>query len=844
MKHIVFAALFVFLLVACSSNDRGGPKDPFHVDRKRDAFNVPTITVSRTDGVHDPAAADDRIYYEEGKMVAEDRFVQMDLLRRLAEGHLAELIGEAALTKDQEAYAIGVPQSAEKSIELLARDYSEVHRSLVAFSRGVNDYLKVMPSEQALTIRKYRLLTQDSAYLPEPWEPKDSVAIALTMAFLTSSHLKEKVNFGILKHLFENRPFMPKGAFSQFLDFRPIDATFILPGLSPKDPTVMDSAATETLFAGLGNLKIKCGGDNLLLNDCFPRGIYGSNSWVVSDSFTGTGATFLANDTHLPLTYPTTMYPITLRNKPYGTLEVRGVKPPGLLGILIGHNSDIAWGMTNLVADTDDVYIEMFDEAKQVVKFGAKNVPLIEKPYYIKVRYPKGVVVEQPALKVKYVPHHGPVFSEHFKELQESIDLVESANLYLDPKTGMGKRLGLSYKWVGHEGTLEFASVFKLNRAKNYEEFRDALTLFQSGGQNVVYADKNGNVGYFAHGRFPIRKYLSATQPPFVFVEGSNGDREWAGFREEVPELYVPQGSGLGSNPGRLVAANNDPWGDSYQMTPGNYKNYLGYFAPGIRAHRITELLDAKRGALTVDDMKTIQLDKQDGMGKRFVEDILLKAAVGKLSPGAKAIRDQLISWANANYAAGIDNREPVAFYEWMRVMMEKHFADRGFLFSKARKDAKVMWDKLIEGIYVSWTSVETLYHQLNKLAHGDARSQATLAQFVESSLEDAVPKVKAKAHLTWGESNRLKFFEPLEGLIPPSFFFPMERGGSYESVDPAGAGFGANFRLVLVLEKGKPIEGFNILPGGNWKTHEAQAVIDELIRWRKGEYRPLVPFL
>ena len=285
----------------------------------------------------------------------------------------------------------------------------------------------------------------------------------------------------------------------------------------------------------------------------------GSNAWALAGTRTASGKPLLSNDMHLGYSIPGIWY-MTHIDAP--GLNVSGVALPGCPGIISGHNQRIAWGMTNLHFDVQDLYLEKIDERTGRYVFrGALEQARAEREI-IRV---KGAA---PVEMIIWNTRHGPL-------------LVNND----------GNRYAL--RWTaGVRGFVQYP-ILDLNRAGNWQEFLAALARFPGPGQNFVYADVDGNIGYHAAGKLPKRIGYAGDLP----VDGSSGDFDWDGYIpfEELPSVYNPPG-------GMIVTANQNPFPVGYRY-PVN-----GNFAPPNRFHQIRSLLGARKD-WRAEDLLAVQRD-------------------------------------------------------------------------------------------------------------------------------------------------------------------------------------------------------------------------------------------
>ncbi len=284
----------------------------------------------------------------------------------------------------------------------------------------------------------------------------------------------------------------------------------------------------------------------------------GSNAWAISGAHTVSGKPILANDPHLEYTNPSTWYQVHLAAP---GLNVTGVSLPGVPAVIIGHNDRIAWGITNLQFDVQDLYREQFNPQNGQYLFEGKVLQARPEQEIIRIRG------ENPQIFTTWVTRHGPIF-------------LDAANQFY------------SLRWIAaEEGGFQFPFL-DLDRARNWDDFNAALKRLPGPGSNLVYADVDGNIGYHAIGRLPIRNYEGDTP-----LDGASGGFEWQGFipYEELPSSFNPPS-------GYIVTANQNPF------PPGFPYRVNGDFAAYYRAHQIHQRL-ASRPKWKPEDMLVIQKD-------------------------------------------------------------------------------------------------------------------------------------------------------------------------------------------------------------------------------------------
>ena len=322
----------------------------------------------------------------------------------------------------------------------------------------------------------------------------------------------------------------------------------------------------------------------------------GSNAWAISGKHTASGKPLLANDPHLEFSIPSTWYQVHLQAP---GLDVTGVSLPGVPCIIIGHNQRIAWGVTNLGFDVQDLYIEKIDMQTGRYLFQGKLEQARLETEWI------GVKGARPLEFRQWVTRHGP------------LSIVTDNRHY-------------AMRWSAAEpGSFQFPFL-DLNRAGNWQEFTAAIARFAGPGQNFVYADVDGNIGYHATGLLPIRKNYDGDVP----VDGSSGDYEWDGFIpfDQLPSFFNPP-------QGWIITANQNPFPDNYP-----YRVH-GYFASPYRSLEIRSLLTGRDGWKPAD-----MLPVEKDVYSAFLQDLSrrLVAAYDRKKPAGASLSDAvdlLRSW-------------------------------------------------------------------------------------------------------------------------------------------------------------------------------------------------------
>ena len=494
------------------------------VEVLRDEWGVPHIYAENE---HD-------LFFTQGYVHAQDRLWQMEMNRRIGSGTLSAILGESTLSIDRFMRTLGLRQAAER--DLVSAD-EEMRLLLQAYADGVNAYVEAHQDRLPL---EFTVLGVD----PEPWTPVDTLNWAAVMSLQLGRTYQTE--------LFRAKLIATLGmeAAQQLLPPYPDQAPVIIPPEARSYAWLqgIDTSSDDALAAVLGE----------------PAMFLGSNNWVVHGSRTATGKPLLADDTHLGLDMPSIWYENGLHGGKFDTI---GYSFPGAPLVIVGHNGHIAWGVTNLGPDVQDLYIEKLDDPAHPAQYQYKG-----EWQDLEIRYETIEVKGQDPVTLNVLAtHHGPIVNHVVGDLT----LAEP----------------LALQWTALEGNHIFHSVMLLNQATNWDEFRQALTYWHAPSQNFVYADLEGNIGYQSPGKIPIR---APGHQGLVPVPGWTGEYEWQGYIpfDELPNVYNPP-------TGFIATANN-------KVVPDDYPYHLAYsWASGFRAQRITDLLAAD-SSVTIDDIRDI----------------------------------------------------------------------------------------------------------------------------------------------------------------------------------------------------------------------------------------------
>lgn len=722
------------------------------------------------------------LYFAQGYVTAGDRLWQMDLFRRTARGELSEIFGKAALEEDKRRRNYGFAQVAEASA---AQAEPRSRAVIEAYAAGVNAYIdslddKSLPPE-------FQLL----GYRPRHWTPADSAAVGKNFA----EALSTTWTLDITRALFAGLP--PDKAAALFPEISPLDVlvvgsdkqratpakrTSAVPGLMDSKELLNELASVQQT---LERTRARIG-----LN---AEDLAASNNWVVSGKRTASGKPLLANDPHLPASAPSIWYMIHLSAP---GLRVAGVTAAGAPGIIIGHNERIAWGLTNLGPDVQDVYRETFDPQnprRYQTRAGWRDAEVRREE--IKVR--KSML----GTETEVVPHevtitrHGPIV------LKRGVD-------------------AFALRWTALAPTAtEFTAFYKLNRARDWKEFGEALRDYGGATQNFVYADVDGHIGYYGAGFIPVRSSGDGSIP----YDGTKDEGEWKGYipHAELPHVFDPP-SGI------IVTANS-------RVVGRDYPHFLSHvWAPPTRSRRIYDLLTARQ-KLTAEDFRAVQGDTYTISGATFAREVVKVAREAGLDAKDEKWRETVKLFESWDGQLEPDARAARLAVEMAGAFRTKILA--GALGAELAKEYRwpasaIFFDRVIQERPKEWLPKEfASYAELLDAAHRETRESLTKALGADET------------KWTWGARLSVNFPHPLAGvpLIGKPFQiapFPQRGGGGLFAAPNVGGS--VSMRLIAdASDWDKTRQGIALGVSGDPRSPHWQ---DQLEDWRAANPR-VFPF-
>ncbi|MGG2056778.1 penicillin acylase family protein [Lysinibacillus pakistanensis] len=716
------------------------------------------VSVTRDDkGVpHIFAQTDADLYRAQGYVQAQDRLFQMDLARRQASGRLSEIIGEATINSDKHFRTFSLRDAAEKSLSAYDPESKQV---LEWFAEGVNAFIAEAKEKNTLSY-EFALL----GYEPEDWSVEDSLTIGKYMAY----DLGGNWNALAFRH-WALQNFGEDKAKELFMKY-------------PENASSIIEANKENPVTVAGQFQA----------DLLPNEFNGSNNWVVSGEKTASGTPILADDPHLGLSTPSIWYQMHL-NSP--EQNVSGVIFAGIPGIILGHNDDIAWGVTNVGPDVQDLYIEIPNPDNPTqYRYDGKWEQAEVRDESIKVK--DGDTVDFEVV----VTRHGPIMTNlAFKDTEPTAQFA--------------------MQWTALQPTAELSAILGFNKAKSWNEFEKALEDFKAPAQNFVFASKDGTIAYKANGQIPIRKQGDGQLP----VPGDSSDYGWEGFIpwDELPTIINPKD-------GFIATANNEVIGEEYPY------HITNFWAQPYRFERIKEVL-AANDSITVEDMMRLQMDQQNLYAREFLPNLLAsiksKDHDGKYADIIKLLEEWDMIDAKESGA-------PLVFHTLMIKLQEVLFKDQ-----------------MPEDMYKLMSGKFNITDQLLRSAYAGDKSiwmeeQGGVDTAVYKAFELTVAQLEDQfgqnvSKWQWGDFHQLTFDHTLGSASPIlAAYFNAKKvpiGGSKVTVQAAdndGAGnvdHGASWRFVV--DAGDLSSAYHIVGPGQSGHVKSNWYQDQVMDWANGVY-------
>lgn len=712
------------------------------------------------------------LYRAVGYCMAQDRLFQMDFMRRLTSGRLSEIVGEKAAGLDHRMRALRID---DKSQMLYKNAKKEILIMVEAFCDGINQYLDRLGGNLPI---EFTIL----GYSPEPWKPEQVFNVISYFSFDLSTAWDSEIFFhNALKKVGDDR-------LREIIPQYPRSKEVIFP----------DFAKTLTEL----DIRKSLAADFQLIKDMGLTIFDGSNNWAVSAEKSATGKPIFANDMHLGLFAPGIWY--QMHHVVEGKVNVTGVMAPGQPFIVAGHNEDIAWGFTNVMVDDMDFYLEKINpQNPNEYEFNGQWRKMEVRKEIIRAKGGKEIEKE-----IRFT-HRGPIISE-FKGFADK---------------------AISMRWIGNEDSNEVRTLYLVNRAKNWDDFKNAMSTFKSVCQNTIYADTAGNIGLYCSAGVPIREKGDGIS----IMPGWTDEYDWKGMVpfEKLPHSFNPEN-------GFLASANNKTVGDDYPY-------YIStWFAPDYRFRRINEML-AEKKTITMDDFKKMHSDFKSKLVDDLKADIVASVkGDGNLSSIENQCLQLLDKWD------GVLAKEIAApaIFEMFYIQFAQN------LFGDELGD-DLMEDFLAMG-YILNHSVDQLWDNKSSTWYDNVSTpdrKESYDDIVRASFRAAVAQLQNRlggkpAKWQWGDLHQLTLKHPLGSVKILDRLFNLNRGpypvcGSahtacpyqYKFTNPFEVVHGASHRHIYVPNDWDA--SLSVIPTGTSGIPTSGYYCDQTELYVNNEYHP-----
>lgn len=700
------------------------------------------------------------LYRAQGYITAKHRLWQMEFQTYASAGRLSELIGEKALNYDRQERRRGMLYGAEQSLKKMSEDANTM-AIIEAYSDGVNSYINQLnPNDYPV---EYKLLD----YKPEAWTPKKSALLLMYMTKMLAGGDEDIENTNALR-LFGKERF--DLLFPDFFDItdpiipKETDWSYInVPQTkNPNTEPVLDSIA-ETIDK--------------------PDPNYGSNNWAVSGKKSTSGNAILANDPHLGLNLPSIWFVMQLSTPNHNAF---GATLPGALAVISGFNEHIAWGETNATRDVIDWYKIEFNDNRTQYKFDNQWKDISVRIEEIKIKG-KETYIDS----VLYT-HHGPVvYDKNFKSNQELA--------------------GYAMQWTGHIPSNGQKTFTEMNKAKNYDDYVNALKNWVAPAQNFVFASTSGDIAIWVQGLFP-NKWEG--QGKFI-MDGSTSKNDWQSF---IPQQF----NAHTKNPERgfVSSANQTPVDE-------NYPYFV--FNDGFETYRnrvINDFFNTK-DKFNVQDFKDLHNNNYNLKAAELMPYMLETMNTSNLTKEEKEIYDIALNWKYNNDMKEIGPSIWSAWWPILNTMVWDEFDV---------KDTAIESPFTYQTIYLLKNNGDDAFMDII-----DTPEKETAKDLFNLSFSKAVSKLndwKAKnGGLNW-VNYKGTFAGHLLQALPAFSRFDIPIGGGKNIVNATSKNWGPSWRMIV--EMTSPPTALGIYPGGQSGNPGSKYYDNFIDDWAAGKYHNL----
>jgi penicillin amidase len=739
-----------------------------------------TVTYDDYGVPHVEAETEEAAYYAVGFVHAADRLFQMDLIRRLMDGRLSEVVGEETVESDVFHTKMDFRGAAEASGEAVSGSRAETVTE--AYTEGVNEYIETGPEPL-----EFGLL----GYEADEWTVTDTLLVGaqiswgLTGSFndLRRAYLRDELDADTFGRLYGE----PYDHGAPIIRESETDAERVDGVETARDVPTTETEVSE-FSRGVEPEMVDW------LAESEPPPLWGSNHWAVSGEHTDTGAPMLAYDPHLSLTVPPVWYEqhvtVTGGDGDEPEVEVRGATFPGIPFAIVGENRHGAWGFTNSGADVLDVYTYETDDENERYMYDGNW-----RDFETETRTVEVADGEDREIEVKRTVH----------------------GVFIDREVA-GETRHVGVRWTGMSGTRESEAVYEFGRTTDVDDYLEAVKKMDIPTQNALYVDDSGNVLYKLTGSIPIRRDEDGEviRGDRVF-DGSAGEAEWDGFEpfgeSSWNEGFVP----FEDKPGVL---NPDYVGTANQRIVDNPTYPIGYeYADGFRGERIYERLDERVGSdEPVDDdfMKDLQTDSLDIRARILVPAVL--EARELMPDSAETWLDAMEDW---DYRMERDSEAAVAFHRFYDAFR------------------RLTWEDDFEELDLgeSWWPRDRV---LVSLPPDDEHFDGDRAGVMADAMEEAIAEIEEERWEVYGDYNVTAIDHEFGGQVDALNYprYPTDGTGSTVMNFHDGASAGASWRQVSPMDD--ETESSSVIPGGQSASYFSDHYDDQLSMWADGEYKEM----
>jgi len=758
----------------------------------------------------------DDILFAQGYVHAQDRFWQLEFWSHLSTGRLASLIGEPGVGADLLFRTFGFNRVALEEYENLPPEFKQ---DLINYTNGINAYIESRPQNR-LSLEHFFLQFLNADYKVGKYEPHYPLAWAKMMAYDLNGNFQQEIRNS-----------------KTFNTLTPDVEELLTPPYPEEHPYIVEEWEGKGSFASLekqNNLKqiyqsvfIKYVTKDLQTNQSL-----GSNSWAISGEHTNSGLPLLANDPHLSVQLPAIWYENGLHCYPKNRdceLDVVGFSFAGSPYIVIGHNSYIAWGFTNMGPDVQDLFIEKINPSnpnQYEVDGEWKDMDRVTE--IIEVAGSEPIIIEVRST------HHGPIVSDRSYPInlnpeEDQVSFADEARIELPDN------FSVSLSWPALIPGSTFVGIRDFNYAKNWDEFREASRLFDVPAQNLLYADIDGNIAYQSPGKLPMRAEGQLGDLP---IPGWLSENDWLGFVpfEELPYTINPSS-------GYIITANQSvhpeqPWPN--------------YYARGYRAEAIERVINQYISQkIGVEDMEAMQINNYDYSAAYILPYVFNNVYVDS------NILTSMKEWAisESKFEMNIDSSGAAAW-----AVFYKHLAEQTF-------EELVVTDKLGNEISLQPGNSDstseifrTLLKDPNHIMWDDINTsqKENLTDILERTLvladENIISLFGTEDYdkWSWGELHTITYPTNLLGeagipiLTNIVNIGPVEAGGSSLAINSTDWGFGDDFTIGsypsmrMVVDLSNFDNSLTVLPSGQSGHVMSKYYDDQVDNWISNNMYPL----